>query len=175
MTASNRSRITYPRPWKLRTACAALIIKWLAGLTGIVSLILGFSVDAQPWMLIALAAIGVFVVFAGVSFLLANELPCNVCRQPLLLAKRCRKHVNARKFVGVSYPLGIAIPALLTNRYYCMHCGEKIPLNDRRSGNVNPISSEDPGAASATTPASNPTPSATRVSESPTSSLPARR
>lgn len=135
--SSTRSRLTYPKVAKLRIACAIVIAAWLAGLAAVALLAVGLSgglpgIEARTALLAALGAIAALVVLAGLGFALANELPCNVCRMPLLLAKRCRKHVKARRLLGFSYTLGVAVPALFTNRYHCMHCGEKIPLTRQR-------------------------------------------
>lgn len=137
-SSSNRSKLTYPHPWKLRFASIALIFKWLAGMAVIVGLSLGLGLGERTWLLVSIGGVAAFVVLAIISLVLGSELPCNVCRHPLLIAKDCRKHVKARRFLGVSHRLGVAVPAVFTNRIHCMYCGEKIPLGARRGASPEP-------------------------------------
>ncbi len=153
MAARTHSKLNYPRPWRLRIACLALILKWLAGVVALLGLITGFIIDDHRLIIFSVIAVGASLLLAALSFILANELPCNVCSQPVLLTKRCRKHVKARRLFG-SYGLGVAVPALFTARYHCMHCGEKIPLGKRASKATSPkISADSPVAQTAAAPA----------------------
>jgi len=151
MAARTHSKLNYPRPWRLRVACLALVLTWLLGFSAMLGLACGFITDDHRLIIFSLVAIAVCLLLAALSFILANELPCNVCSQPVLLTKRCRKHVKARRMFS-SYGLGIAVPALFTARYHCMHCGEKIPLGKRVSSN----STRKTTAAGSVTPATIP-------------------
>lgn len=171
MAARTHSKLNYPRPWRLRIACTALVLKWLIGVGALLGLATGFIVDDHRMIIFSLIAVSACLLPAALSFILANELPCNVCSQPVLLTKRCRKHIKARRLLG-SYGLGIAVPTLFTARYHCMHCGEKIPLGKRSSTACPTKSNSDSPDASETVPAPGPPPTEGSSSEP---SLPAPR
>lgn len=156
MANRHRNRLNYSHPWKLRIASLALLLKWLAGATVIGGLIVGVALDERRAMLVSLIAVCALVVFAAVSAALAAELPCQVCRHPVLRAKGCRKHAKARPFLGVSHPLTVSLCVLFTSRFRCFYCGEKIPVAGRSSASVSAATaaSEPPQAQAQNLPQS---------------------
>ena len=129
----SRSRLAYPHPRLLRLASAVLIVKWLVGVAALTGLVIGIATGDRGWTLVALACLAAFAVLIGLGLALGNELPCNVCGQPPLIDKRCRKHPRARRFLGLSYPLTVAFTSLFAGRFRCVYCGERIPLGKSRA------------------------------------------
>ena len=136
MANRHRNRLNYAHPWKLRIASLAVLLKWLAGATVIGGLIVGVALDERRAMLVSLIAVCALVVFTAISAALAAELPCQVCRHPVLRAKGCRKHAKARPFLGISHPLTVSLCVLFNSRFRCFYCGEKIPVGGRSSASA---------------------------------------
>jgi hypothetical protein len=128
------------------------MLKWLSGGTAIIGLAVGISSDSRTFLFVSLGALGGFVVLTAISTALAAELPCKVCRHPVLNAKGCRKHERARAFLGLSHPLTVAASTLLTNRFRCFYCGEKIPLAGHRQNYVEDSSVEQKPAVPTAVP-----------------------
>ena len=70
---------------------------------------------------------GLFVVL---QWLVSQRTSCPLCMTPVLAAKRCTKHRNARSFLG-SHRLRTALAVIFTNSFRCPYCNEPALLEVR--------------------------------------------
>jgi hypothetical protein len=64
------------------------------------------------------------------QWLIAARANCPLCLTPVLTAKDCAKHRNARSFLG-SHRLRVALEILFRNCFRCPYCGESTALEVR--------------------------------------------
>ena len=88
----------------------------------------GLLLESRSWLLVTVTSVAALAACLIAATAMGHRLYCSVCANPVFVVRKCRKHQRAKKFLGVSHRLGVAASALITQRYHCMYCGEKIPL-----------------------------------------------
>lgn len=65
------------------------------------------------------------------QWIIAERTRCPLCLTPVLAAKGCAKHRNARTFLG-SHRLRVALAILLRGRFHCPYCHEPSAMEVRK-------------------------------------------
>jgi hypothetical protein len=81
---------------------------------------------------IGLLALTVLVVI--LQWLVSARARCPLCLTPVLAAKKCSKHRNARPFLG-SYRLRAALAILFRGWFHCPYCNEPCAMEVRSPRN----------------------------------------
>lgn len=118
---------------RLRFAALFICLKWL--LIPATAGILVYSIlqhdNRLTWIAMGLGFGTVCLTI--IQWILSSRVRCPLCMTPVLAAKRCSKHRNAKKALG-SYRLRVALTVLLKGRFYCPYCHEPsvLAVRDRR-------------------------------------------
>lgn len=128
-THHRRSRPSHRQAGKVRWCSFLWIATAAAFLAGLGTMGYGFFNREIFTVKIGLMMLASTLIFFGISLLSSAGLNCAICANPVFSSRPCKKHARATRFLGISYRLGIAIPALFTSRFRCMYCGEKMTLS----------------------------------------------
>jgi hypothetical protein len=123
-----KSRIAHPRPWTVRLASFFYLLCPVIAVLTVGALVAGLLLESKFWLRITVVFVAALPAILLAANAISHRLCCSVCANPVFLVRKCRKHHRAKKFLGVSHRLGIAVAALIRQRFHCMYCGEKIPL-----------------------------------------------
>ncbi|MCP5551525.1 MAG: hypothetical protein H7A53_11605 [Akkermansiaceae bacterium] len=113
---------------RIRLASALLLLTPLLMLGVLGLFVAGMVTKNRETLIWTVGGIGVLLLVWLLALALTRGVNCTVCANPVFQVKGCRLHARARRFLGVSHRLGVAVWALFRNRFYCMYCGERIPL-----------------------------------------------
>ena len=128
---STRSRIAHRSPWLVRFTSFLYALCWIAVPVTIAVFAAGMILKDDSLLKLTVGCVVLLILLNGAAALAGHRLNCSVCANPVFLVRACRKHDRARKFLGFSYRLGIVFESLFRNRFYCMYCGERIPLQKK--------------------------------------------
>ena len=112
--------------------CAKCVMAPLSGLFLIYALVL----NDRSLVFMALGAIGLTVAMVVFQWLVSARTQCPLCLTPVLAAKQCNKHRDARTFLG-SHRLRVAMGVIFTGMFRCPYCNEptRIEVRQRNRGN----------------------------------------
>ncbi|NQW99599.1 hypothetical protein HQ447_02995 [bacterium] len=79
---------------------------------------------------VAIALLGLTIGVAIAQWLVAARTRCPLCMTPVLAAKHCAKHRDARALLG-SYRLRVAVSIFAKNSFHCPYCSEPSSLELR--------------------------------------------
>ncbi len=140
-----RSRLYHPNALRIQVCSFLSLLRLPLGVMTILLLGVGMLLDRPFFLKFGLVIAGLFLLVTLLYLLLSMHLRCIVCTNPVFLSKRCTKNREARRFMGLSYPLEVAKDALLSGYFRCMYCGERVRTEDedelagRVDGEGNPI------------------------------------
>jgi hypothetical protein len=66
------------------------------------------------------------------GFLSGRKANCQLCKSPLMMTRKCNRHLKARKILG-SYRLRVSISVLFTHSFRCQFCGERFSFSTKQS------------------------------------------
>ncbi|MEM7147046.1 MAG: hypothetical protein AAF591_18140 [Verrucomicrobiota bacterium] len=125
-----RSKLYHPDSVKIQVCSFLSLLRIPLGLWAVFSLGIGFLFSNPFFVRFGLVGIGMLVLVLVVYFFIGAGIRCIVCTNPVFMSKRCTKNREARRFMGISYPMEVAKDALLSGYYRCMYCGERVRTED---------------------------------------------
>ncbi len=83
---------------------------------------------ARWWGIAALASVTVGVAARLSIFGQSGRVRCPLCQGELFRARRCRKHINARKYFLMSYNASMLVDLFTRGAFLCKYCGTPYSL-----------------------------------------------
>ncbi|MES2659310.1 MAG: hypothetical protein V4689_11890 [Verrucomicrobiota bacterium] len=108
---------------RLRFAAFLLCLKILLPLATVVVLVRSLLLHDQQMTMIAVGMAALTIFCIVLQSILANRACCPLCMTPVLAAKGCSKHRNARSLLG-SHRLRVAVAVLCKGSFTCPYCHE---------------------------------------------------
>ena len=100
-------------------------------LTSIGFLVAGIILDQKNLLCFGSVSAALAIVSAFVFFILSLSWHCPLCLGKLWVRTGCRRHRKAKRALGISYRLRIALAVLFSKSYRCPYCGE--PFSCRKA------------------------------------------
>ena len=72
-----------------------------------------------------LSALPIYGITRAVRHVSLSKVTCPLCHGPVILQKRCRKHVRSHKIPLLSHRLSCLVDICLKGVFNCMYCGTK--------------------------------------------------
>ena len=111
------------RPGELLLVLLLNILCWITA-GGVIAMgILHWQTQEKQWLLIALGALALHMVFRIWRYTFSLRVRCPLCHGTPLHVKRCGKHRSANKFLFFGYRASTALSMLFRGRFNCMYCG----------------------------------------------------
>jgi hypothetical protein len=92
-------------------------------LTGLFTLTKGYAVTGFRTLILWTISVLIFKIWC-------SPCTCPVCLSRMWINTGCRKHRKSKRFLGISYRLGMALNILVRRPYYCLYCGERFSSTD---------------------------------------------
>lgn len=111
--------------WMLRLGSLHFVANIFFTLFGIVCLTAAAVTNNQSYSLAGFLSISVAVISILLFKLCSSKNTCPVCVSRIWANSGVRKHKQAKKCLGMSYRLRIAMKVLTLRPYRCPYCGER--------------------------------------------------
>jgi hypothetical protein len=93
-------------------------------------LIYAFTINDRELTIIALGTLLLILLMLVLRCLISRKTHCPLCMTPVLAARGCAKHRQARTLFG-SHRLRVALAILFRNSFRCPYCHEPTTLQVR--------------------------------------------
>ncbi|MGB2428376.1 MAG: hypothetical protein ACPIGG_02690 [Akkermansiaceae bacterium] len=110
--------------WSLRIGSAHFITNIFIAIFGMAFLCSGIISQTAGQMSTGFTTIVAWVISALLFKAFSSSCTCPICLSRIWANTGCRKHNKAKRFLGISYRLGIAMKILTMQPYRCPYCGE---------------------------------------------------
>lgn len=110
--------------WSLRFGALHFIANIFIAIFGMAWLCTGLLFQAEGKMSTGFTAIVVWLISILLFKAFSASCSCPICLSRIWTNTGCRKHRKAKRFLGMSYRLGMALKILTLQPYRCPYCGE---------------------------------------------------
>ena len=95
-------------------------------------LLYGALQDQRHLLIAGVSMMGGWVFSVIVFFVRRSSVRCPLCMAPTWGSQKCVRNTKAKRALGLSYRLGVAISMITKGHYRCPYCGEPFSARETR-------------------------------------------